>query len=170
MNSIIPQDDLPKKRCTKCGKEKILDDFSDLGKHILAKRSANSKQMGKRSHCKECRAKHTKAYEKRVRRPRNYYPQADKRNQFKRHYGITPEEYQVMFDKQNGLCAICGKPETTTWQSGVKSGKVKLLAVDHDHVTGKVRGLLCQTCNIGLGNYEKLKPWLARFDAYLLQK
>jgi hypothetical protein len=56
--------------------------------------------------------------------------------------GITLEQYDEMFLKQEGKCAICG-----THQS-----KLKLtLAVDHNHITNKVRGLLCNTCNRGIG-------------------
>lgn len=55
-------------------------------------------------------------------------------------FSITEEDYQKMFDKQMGLCAICHKPES----------EIKL-AVDHDHDTGKVRGLLCKRCNMGIG-------------------
>jgi len=65
-------------------------------------------------------------------------------------YGITLVEYREMAALQNGLCAICGEV--------CKSGRV--LAVDHDHVTGVNRGLLCIRCNNGLGNF--------RDDPYLL--
>ncbi len=57
-------------------------------------------------------------------------------------YGINIEEYNLLFAKQEGKCAICG-----THQSGLK----KVLSVDHCHETGKVRGLLCQRCNSGIG-------------------
>lgn len=60
----------------------------------------------------------------------------------KRKYGITPEEYQSMGEKQGWVCAICGKPETRKWR-----GKVTKLSVDHNHKTGKVRKLLCNSCN-----------------------
>lgn len=60
-------------------------------------------------------------------------------------YGLTPEQYDEMNGKQNGLCAICSKPEIT-------KSKVRL-AVDHDHKTGYVRGLLCNTCNTALGKF-----------------
>ncbi len=59
-------------------------------------------------------------------------------------YGINLEEYNIMFEKQNGVCKICNNSEMFH--------KNKMLCVDHDHVTGKVRGLLCQGCNTGLGN------------------
>lgn len=64
----------------------------------------------------------------------------------KYHYGISLEDYDEMFRQQNGLCAICEKPEIATNQFGVKR-----LAVDHDHTTGKIRGLLCQRCNMAIG-------------------
>jgi hypothetical protein len=59
--------------------------------------------------------------------------------------GITEEKYGQIFDSQNGVCAICKGPPDTRW---------KMLAVDHDHGTGKVRGLLCMTCNTLLGRLE----------------
>lgn len=61
-------------------------------------------------------------------------------------YGITLSDYNKIWKKQNGVCAICGKPEMARNQFGLKR-----LAVDHNHVTGKVRGLLCQKCNQTLG-------------------
>lgn len=64
-----------------------------------------------------------------------------------RRKGITEAEYQRMLGAQGGLCAICRRPETST-----RSGRVKWLAIDHDHATGRVRGLLCHACNTGLGS------------------
>lgn len=61
-------------------------------------------------------------------------------------YGITVEDYQRMWDEQNGLCAICQMVE-----SRVQNGKTMWLSVDHDHDTGAVRGLLCQACNAAIG-------------------
>ncbi len=58
-------------------------------------------------------------------------------------YGLTEVEYTKKINEQNNICAICGKKDI---------GKV--LCVDHDHDTGKVRGLLCNNCNIGLGNFK----------------
>lgn len=65
----------------------------------------------------------------------------------RKNYGITPEEYQRILLSQNGVCAICGKKETT------KGGVERSLCVDHDHVTGKNRELLCHRCNSGLGYF-----------------
>lgn len=66
-------------------------------------------------------------------------------------YNISADEYTALLESQGGVCAICHKPET------VKSrhGKVQNLAIDHDHITGKVRGLLCFRCNTTLGVWEK---------------
>lgn len=64
-------------------------------------------------------------------------------------YGITLDEYRVRHSAQDGLCAICGRPETAT-----RRGKTMQLAVDHCHDTGRVRGLLCSRCNIGLGYFK----------------
>jgi hypothetical protein len=66
---------------------------------------------------------------------------------YQRYYGISAEDYVRMLNKQNGKCAICHQPETSL----DKNGNVKILAVDHCHTTGKVRELLCYSCNSMLG-------------------
>ncbi len=69
-------------------------------------------------------------------------------------YGLTPDAYQAMHDNQKGMCAICqdllDDPDT-----------------DHCHATGKVRGLLCHGCNIGLGGFRDNQQSLARAIEYL---
>ena len=60
--------------------------------------------------------------------------------------GFTLVQYNEMFEKQKGLRASCGRPETL-----VNHGRVMPLAVDHCHMTGTVRGLLCANCNQALG-------------------
>jgi hypothetical protein len=78
-------------------------------------------------------------------------------------YGITLEQYNQMLEKQLHACAICKQPEKQiVW------GKTKRLAVDHDHKTGKVRGLLCQKCNTTLGRYEDDPYVWENFMNYLL--
>jgi len=61
-------------------------------------------------------------------------------------YGITVEQYAEMLDAQNGVCAICGRPETH-----IRKGTLCQLAIDHDHESGQVRGLLCNNCNRAIG-------------------
>lgn len=65
--------------------------------------------------------------------------------QLKRRYGITIEEYNKLFESQEGKCAIC-----KTHVSELSCN----LAVDHDHNLNKVRGLLCYNCNMGLGRLK----------------
>jgi hypothetical protein len=69
----------------------------------------------------------------------------------RRTYGISLEEYNKMLKEQKGVCDICGREERAIHN---KSKKVKHLTVDHCHNTGKVRGLLCSTCNTGIGNLQ----------------
>lgn len=70
-----------------------------------------------------------------------------KKSAYIRTYGITQEDYDQLFEKQNGRCAICGEFETSKVY-----GKIRTLSVDHNHETGKVRGLLCHKCNTMLGS------------------
>lgn len=79
--------------------------------------------------CKKCRSKAAHA------------------TRIKATYGITAEAYQMLLDHQDGLCAICRRPS-----------KVRRLAVDHDHQTGLVRGLLCRHCNYELLGWAKDDP------------
>lgn len=65
--------------------------------------------------------------------------------QLKRKYGLSIEDYNDLLTKQGGVCAIC---------KGLPSKSFRWFAVDHDHQTGLVRGLLCQRCNGGLGYIE----------------
>lgn len=68
-------------------------------------------------------------------------------SKLKYNYGENaPEIVKILLKEQNGVCALCGLSETRT-----RNGKVLPLHVDHDHITGKIRGLLCSNCNRGLG-------------------
>lgn len=58
-------------------------------------------------------------------------------------YGLTLENYETMLASQNGVCAICHKPETHR----SRGAEVQPLSVDHSHVTEIVRGLVCDSCN-----------------------
>jgi hypothetical protein len=70
-------------------------------------------------------------------------------------YGITPEEYDAMYERQDGRCGICGDRKYS-WQPGLGvKGRSPFLVVDHDHETGRVRGLLCTRCNIGIGQFRE---------------
>jgi hypothetical protein len=75
-------------------------------------------------------------------------------------YGITLDDYQRMHARQQGECAICERHETS----------VGPLVVDHDHDSGKVRGLLCHSCNRGLGQFKDDPELLRAASAYLVER
>ncbi len=117
------------KICTKCKKEKSLDEFPRKG----------SNRKGLRAQCKVCKNKD--ACDNRARNkkenPEQYFENNFKHN-IKGKYGLTVEQWQQMFDGQRGCCSICG-----IHQSEIK----RRLDVEHNHNTGKVRSLACVTCN-----------------------
>lgn len=78
--------------------------------------------------------------------------------QLLRRYGIDFETYNVMLARQNGRCAICNNLP--------KNGSIKRLHVDHDHITGKVRGILCASCNRSIAALDN-KEWLVKAKDYL---
>lgn len=133
------------KVCTKCGKKKLLDEFPKHSGH----------KDGLQSHCRECksltdkeyRKKNTKRIDKRIKKWRKDNHSRMK-NQLKTYhlcsqYGLTPEEHYQMWVDQNGCCAICNSP--IAYKNKVHT--------DHNHITDKVRGLLCKKCNTGLGMF-----------------
>lgn len=82
---------------------------------------------------------------------------AHRRWEMRSKFGLTPERYAEMRAEQGYGCAICGRPE----------GGPTALAIDHDHETGQVRGLLCTQCNIGLGQFADDVDRLRAAAAYL---
>ena len=130
------------KKCARCGKVKSLDKFH---------KRARSKD-GRASWCKKC----IKEYRK------GYYNKSNYRRTFlKRKYGITLAEYDEMLEIQSGGCAICGK---TPKEEG------KHLAVDHNHETGNIRGLLCEDCNRAIGMLGEKPQRLRAATLYLEQE
>lgn len=106
--------------------------------------------------CKTCFNTYLKEY--RSRNPDIFY-----KSFLKRKYGITYEEYLIMFNEQNGKCFICGEAEPVKRED--KSPR--WLSVDHCHKTGKVRKLLCTKCNHGLGNFNDNPDLLKRACEYV---
>lgn len=80
-------------------------------------------------------------------------------------YGITLDDYNLLLEKQNGKCAIC-KLEERILDPRIQ--QTKRLAVDHNHDTGQVRGLLCGNCNKNLGVLEN-QDFVSRAANYLKQ-
>lgn len=136
MASVTP---LTKLCAGPCGLEKSLTEF------YADKRNT----LGVQWQCKACMSDYGKKRYK-------ANPMPQKKQNIAR-YGLTVEQYEDMYSAQNGLCVICGRPETAT-----RKGVPQRLAIDHDHACcsggkscGKcVRGLLCQQCNHMIGNAE----------------
>jgi hypothetical protein len=87
--------------------------------------------QGRGSVCKACRKQEP------------YSSEANRRVMLKHKYGITPAEYATLLTRQGGGCAVCGRTSGDNLH--------RHLHVDHDHVTGRVRGLLCSRHNVALG-------------------
>ena len=128
--------------CNLCDTYKSVSEFRKL-----TKKSKN----GLAHRCKECAKKNDAKY-----RERNVVKNR------KNNYGITEKEYQELKRGQEGICAICRKPETF-----IVKGKAIDLCVDHDHTTGLVRGLLCMSCNQGLGYFKDSVESLSNAIDYL---
>lgn len=93
---------------------------------------------------------------------RKLKPHVEKGRALRESFGISLEQYQEMHDRQEGKCAICGQPETQ-----FRQGKLRALAVDHNHTTGKVRELLCSDCNTGIGKLKEDERILLNAIKYL---
>lgn len=151
------------KMCRKCGQERPLLEF--YAHRCTADGRANYCRACAKDYQREWRAKHPE----RVRR-HNETKSADpvKRTRSAlaarvwrlKLYGLTPESYDALLAAQGGVCAICGRAGSE-WDVG------RSLHVDHDHATNVVRGLLCHTCNVGLGSFADDIDWLARAITYL---
>jgi hypothetical protein len=89
----------------------------------------------------------------------NRVKKAVKNSMLKKSYGISLNDYEILHNQQKGLCFLCGLPEIEN----------RLLSVDHDHQTGKVRSLLCNFCNKGLGQFKD-NPQLLRKAADYIER
>lgn len=154
------------KVCTKCKVPKTEADFgSDKtfpgGRHPWCKQCRRESQRV-RSREPEVRAE--RARKLHTRRHANVEAKAahftkSQMYGLRARYGITIDMLLVMFRLQGGVCAICGAAPRV----GMRRG----LYVDHDHATGRVRGLLCHGCNIGLGGFRDNTASLAAAARYL---
>lgn len=134
-----------KKLCSVCGDFKPLDEFY--------RKAAGA--GGRGGQCKAC-----------SRALRNGPATRDRH--LRTSYGITLAQYELMLGIQRGVCAICGQPEGLL---GGRRGTATLsLAVDHDHATGQVRGLLCSSCNQGLGMFKHKASLLEAALRYVTSK
>jgi len=117
------------KICFTCKLEKPVTDFH------------RSKTRIYQRECKECN---------RIRKYKWHQTESGKlssaNTKLKRRFGITLDQFNEMYKKQEGKCLICNATESMLGHR---------LAVDHCHTTGKIRGLLCKSCNMGIGNLKE---------------
>ena len=127
--------------CTVCGELKLLTDFNFRKGKVY------------RSECRVCQNAYCKKhYDENLKHDKN----KRKGKMLKHYFGMSLDDFNRMVKDQKGKCKVCG--------DDLVLGKAT--HVDHDHKTGKVRGILCKSCDNGLGWYEKLGP---KFKIYLEQ-
>ncbi len=137
------------KQCTKC--EKFLP-HTRFGIKSWTNKDG-SKTTSRKSHCRDCVNKSNLERYHNNDKTKEAHRRAAHKHRIKS-YGISYEDYNSMLEKQNYSCLICrSKPET--------------LHVDHCHKTGKVRGLLCSTCNTALGHAKDDIEILKKMIEYL---
>jgi hypothetical protein len=164
------------KRCSICGVTKPFDDFY----------RAKGMRDGHRSDCKACnQARKRERYAadparyiamvrrwqranpdrmRTYRNERNARPEVKRQQRdmyYRRTYGVSADEVDAMLDAQNGRCAICGERAPDRLAS---------MHLDHDHEHGQLRGLLCLSCNQGLGKFRDDPTVLLRAIVYLRQR
>jgi recombination endonuclease VII len=133
------------KQCSKCGEIKLETEFY-------------RKRNGLCARCIECQRETRKAYYLRIKATQS--PEERRWKVIGWKYGLTEEEWNGLFLKQNNVCALCHSPYPRS-----KKG----WHTDHDHETGKVRGILCFPCNYLLGKVETagwMPPSTADIEAY----
>ena len=134
--------------CSKCKKEKRRKEM----------RTDKSNHRGYSSWCKECTNNRLKQW-----RLKNPHKEKAARWDYtlKTVHGITSIQYRNMLKAQGKRCAICGSKKS------IQYGKYKRFDVDHDHKTGKIRGLLCSFCNLALGLLRDSPAFLNNAARYL---
>lgn len=142
MNNIV-QLDSPTKKCSVCSEVKPIESF-------FKKKGCT---FGVRGICKLCHQAETKKWKKT--NPRKLFHYALK------HYDLTIDAYNDLFNNQNGRCKTCGVHQTEL---------KKKLCVDHNHATNRVRGLLCDACNVALGRVKENIETLQNMITYLKER
>lgn len=138
------------KQCPSCAVDKVRSEFSI--------RQSGPRKGHLSAYCKSC------AVEKNRRVPERY-ARIGRPSKLKSLYGITVGDYDRMLAEQRGGCAICGSADAK--HRKYTRAKVAAFSVDHDHKTGKVRGLLCSPCNRALGLINDNPSVATRMASYL---
>lgn len=147
-------------RCKRCGNKDSEEWRKNNWERIKDREIERKKQWNKenRKRCNQIQKEyHNRNRDKNNKKSREAYHEFKEKNPeeskkrshkyaLKHRYNIELEEYENLLEKQNYKCKICGGFETA-----LLKGKIRKLSVDHDHKTGKIRGILCHSCNNILG-------------------
>lgn len=161
------------KQCSQCGVEKehsvfcidrrVKDGLSSQCKecHNLYGQSKKGRVYNKVATKKYRQTKKGKAAAYRATRiQQKKHPEKLREYAIKYNYNLSPTQYKAIWDNQEGLCAIC--------KVQLSSLSLKAVHVDHDHSSGKVRGILCNCCNLGLGQFRDSILYLDAAKRYLM--
>ena len=161
----MPEQNL--QRCSSCKEEKPYSEFY----------KANTRSIGIQGCCKQCSSIYRKQYY--VENKEREYAHARKwvannptkvRDILLSKYGITQADYDTLRSKQGYSCAICHVHEDFAPKSNKNSSSKTALHLDHNHVTGYIRGLLCFNCNAMLGKAKDNTKILQNAIEYLKQE
>jgi len=139
-----------KLHCTKCGVDKPVESFNEREPY-------SNGDIRYRSHCNSCAsaasiARYKKKGGHKGRRISSYKWLLENK------YKLSVEDFTLMHEEQEGVCLICEEPIENRFTNTLG----KKTAVDHCHNTGEVRGLLCNPCNVGIGQMKD--------DSYIVYK
>lgn len=157
------------KTCARCSTEKPLDDFYKIN---------NSRKSldGRSSWCKVCQSSYVRECKaRRMADPdvalqvKMHKKEAGKWRRLFVQYGLTREDYMDLLAKQRGRCGICGSEHVPRRTTNIPHITKDVFDVDHDHFSLVVRGLLCWSCNTGLGKLGDTAASVARALFYLLR-
>lgn len=138
------------KYCSKCSTFKLLEEFQKID---IRSKSYLRYKNGIRPWCKKCTKLYMKQYAS-----NNSNPTHKSFSYYYKKYGLTLEEVVSMHEQRNNKCDICGE---------ITDFRYDKLCIDHCHNTGKIRGLLCFSCNIMIGNAKDNKTILQNAIHYL---
>lgn len=125
--------DRDRKTCSICKEEKPLDAFGP----------DKNRCDGRKRQCRPCVATEMRKWSANNQR-------SVRATKMKKHFGISIEQYEALYEQAKGCCQICGVAIPSHLDNDAKKLAAKV-AIDHDHKTGRVRGLLCGSCNCSIG-------------------
>lgn len=160
------------KACSKCGEEKALDEFyknhrapdgrrGDCKTCVLAARRARYESDAEtlKARVADYRARHPERVRESQRKSRSKWtPEQCRDRNTLRKYGLSSESFDQMLADQGAACAVCRTDDPGAYW-----------CVDHDHLTGDVRGILCINCNMGLGQFRDDIATLIAAADYLMR-